>query len=566
MRTYAQTYPQLLNQLRDLNYSSSDLTRIRNVYELAMQLFSGRFQASGKVFIAHVVGTASVLASVRSSADLVAAGLIHNAYGAGDFGDGCVGVTPQRRERILKIAGAEVEQYVARFPSLTWNSARARLGNRDRSGLNSVDRGVLLIRIADHLEHLCDLDLLYYEDRRRHSYLKNSRLGTELAADLGIHSLANEMRERIEEVETGELPVELPANRIAIEAFVISRKSIRKRFGLRLRETLWSQRQRVKSCHQAVKNMKTSFATRINEIVHPSRKGHTYVGRLVGESKTFTSLFADGGRIERVATGFQFTEGPVWIAEENSLVFSDIPANRIFRFKSDLSVEIFREPSGNSNGLTRDRTGCLIACEQSNRRVTRTEKDGSITVLANTFEGRRLNSPNDVVVKSDGSVYFSDPAYGVTRDQKEQPVEGVYRISPDGRHISLIAADFERPNGLAFSPDETTLYIDDSARRHVVAFNIRSDGSLCDRRLFHDMDIRTPGAPDGMKVDADGRLYCTGAGGVWVFDAQGRHLGTIVTPEKPSNCAWGDEDRRSLYITAISSVYKIRVRTPGIGT
>jgi gluconolactonase len=167
-------------------------------------------------------------------------------------------------------------------------------------------------------------------------------------------------------------------------------------------------------------------------------------------------------------------------------------------------------------------------------------------------------------MKADGTIYFTDPSYGIKADQQEQPVEGVYRISADGKELSLVCAGFERPNGLAFSPDEQVLYVDDSRRRHIRVFRVEDDGSLSGGRVFHDMNISTPGAPDGMKVDQEGRVYCTGAGGVWVFEPDGKHLGTIVTPEKPSNCAWGDSDWCSLYITAGASIYKTRVTTPGI--
>jgi gluconolactonase len=168
------------------------------------------------------------------------------------------------------------------------------------------------------------------------------------------------------------------------------------------------------------------------------------------------------------------------------------------------------------------------------------------------------------VVSSDGAIYFTDPPYGIEVYEQEQPVQGVYRISPDGKEISLVAEDFARPNGLAFSPDERKLYINDSVRRHIRVFDVQESGSLSGGCIFHDLNVNIPGSPDGMKVDADGRLYCTAAGGVWVFDPSGRHLGTIVIPEKPSNCAWGDEDWCSLYITAVTSVYRIRVNTPGI--
>ena len=287
-------------------------------------------------------------------------------------------------------------------------------------------------------------------------------------------------------------------------------------------------------------------------------------GCLKPSSATFRSLFPESVSLKRVATGFRFTEGPIWIVEEKRLLFSDIPANRIYELAADGSVMRFREPSGNSNGLTRDKQGRLIACEHGNRRVTRTEPDGTVKHLAERFRDNKLNTPNDVVVKSDGSVYFTDPSYGIKPHEQEQPVEGVYRLSPDCKEISLVAEDLARPNGLAFSPDEKKLYIDDSKRRHIRVFDVSDDGSLSGGSLFHDMNVSSPGVPDGMKVDVEGRVYCTGAGGVWVFDPEGNHLGTIGTPEKPSNCAWGDDDWRSLYITAITSVYKIRVNTPGI--
>src|SRR5581483_2605006 len=288
-------------------------------------------------------------------------------------------------------------------------------------------------------------------------------------------------------------------------------------------------------------------------------------GRLEAKSEAFNIFFPEDATIECVATGFRFTEGPIWFAEEKHLLFSDIPANQILKLTSDRRVEIFRQPSGNSNGLTRDKERRLIACEHSNRRITRTEKDGSITVLADKFQCKRLNSPNDVVVKSDGAIYFTDPPYGIKPDQQEQPIQGVYRLSPDGRELIVVATDFERPNGLAFSPDEKKLYIDDSShRRHIRVFDVQADGSLSNGRIFHDMNVREAGSPDGMKVDIYGNIYCTGAGGVWVFDPEGNHLGIIVTPEKPSNCAWGGEDWKSLYITACTSVYKIQVNIPGI--
>lgn len=283
------------------------------------------------------------------------------------------------------------------------------------------------------------------------------------------------------------------------------------------------------------------------------------------KSQDFSALFPKLARISLLATGFLFTEGPVWIEEGSHLLFSDIPASKIYKLKPNGSVTVFRELSGNSNGLTLDKQGRLIACEHSTRRVTRTENDGSITILADRFQGKRLNSPNDVVVKSDGSIYFTDPPYGIKPEEQEQTIQGVYRLSPGGKELTVVADDFLRPNGLAFSPDEKKLYIDDSSeRRHIRVFDVRPDGTLTKGKIFYDMNVKKPGSPDGMKIDVLGHVYCTGARGVWVFNEEGGHLGTILMPEQPSNCAWGDKDRRTLYITAQTSVYQIRVNKPGI--
>lgn len=289
-------------------------------------------------------------------------------------------------------------------------------------------------------------------------------------------------------------------------------------------------------------------------------------GPLRARTRGFPALFPARVRLRRVATGFRFTEGPVWCADQRCLLFSDIPADRIYRVSASGQLSVFREPSGNSNGLTRDAAGRVIACEHGNRRVTRTEADDSLRVLAESYQGKRLNSPNDVVVAADGAVYFTDPPYGIRPEERELALQGVYRIDPASGAVSLVADDFECPNGLAFAPDGNRLYVDDSsARRHIRVFDVDADGGLHNGRLFHDMRVAQRGAPDGMKVDSQGHVYCTGAGGVWVFDPAGRHLGTIQTPEKPSNCAWGDVDFKSLYITARSSVYRIRVAIPGSG-
>ncbi len=273
------------------------------------------------------------------------------------------------------------------------------------------------------------------------------------------------------------------------------------------------------------------------------------------------ALFEPGDP-EQLETGFQFLEGPVW-HPDGYLLFSDIPAGRIYRWTSSGS-EIWREPSGNSNGLALDSQGRLIACEHGNRRVSRTEPDGSVVAVAESYEGRRLNSPNDVVVGPNGDIYFTDPPYGIDDhpELREQPCNGVYRVFSDG-HIERLLDDFDRPNGLAFSPDGSMLYVGDARRRHIRAFDIDPDGLPRNSRVVADMDHPQPGSPDGMKVDSEGHLYVAGATGVWVFDADGTHLGVIVTPERPANLAWGDADLRSLYITAQTSLYRVRTTIPG---
>jgi gluconolactonase len=284
---------------------------------------------------------------------------------------------------------------------------------------------------------------------------------------------------------------------------------------------------------------------------------------LQANSPKFKKLFPRNVKLEKVATGFQFTEGPIWIEQEQCLLFSDIPANRIYRLKNN-QVTIFKEPSYNSNGLTIDLQGRLIACEHGERRVTRLETDGSVTTLASIFQDKKLNSPNDIVVKSNGYIYFTDPPYGIKPEQQEQPLQGVYRLSPDGQEIVLLVDDFSKPNGLAFSPDERKLYIDDSDEKHIRVFNVLEDGTLDKGRVFYGMKTDKKGLPDGMKIDREGNIFCTGGGGVWVFSPEGEHLGTILTPEIPANCAWGDSDRcTTLYITAQTSIYKIRLLIPG---
>jgi gluconolactonase len=287
-------------------------------------------------------------------------------------------------------------------------------------------------------------------------------------------------------------------------------------------------------------------------------------------------LVAPDAAIERVAGGLVFTEGPVW--RGGQLLFSDIPNDRIVRWRRlPEGPELTTFARGMSNGLTLDRQGRVLAAEHYGRRVTRVAEDGTRTALAERFQGKQLNSPNDIVVKSDGSVYFTDPPYGVQRvpagtvrppdwwtkpiTGKEQAAHGVYRIAPDGS-LHLLVDDFALPNGLAFSPDESVLYIDDSARKHIRAFDVRADGTLTGGRVLLDMASDDPGVPDGLKVDLRGNVFCTGPGGTWVCRATGELLGRIVLPELPANLAWG-EDGSVLYFTARTGVYRLATKTRG---
>jgi gluconolactonase len=270
--------------------------------------------------------------------------------------------------------------------------------------------------------------------------------------------------------------------------------------------------------------------------------------------------------LEHVATGFGFTEGPVWVGDY--LLFSDIPRNRIVRLTmrhGGPEVTTFRIPSGNSNGQTLDRQGRLVTCEHSGRRVSRTEADGSVSVLADRYQGKRLNSPNDVIVRSDGSVYFTDPPYGLGNPPKwkELSFNGVYRIGPDGV-IHLLIDDFDRPNGLAFSPDESVLYVNDSQRGHIRAFDVSPDGTIGKSRVFVELKGKEPGVPDGMKVDREGNVYCTGSGGFWITDQHGKPLGRVLMQEVPANLGWGDADWRTLYVTACTSIYRVRLAVAGV--
>ena len=292
---------------------------------------------------------------------------------------------------------------------------------------------------------------------------------------------------------------------------------------------------------------------------------------------TQLASIVESPQAERLASGFVFTEGPLW-HPDGYWLFVDVRANLIYRLRPGGQPEIIRDNSGSSNGMTFDLQGRLIICEGDNRQITRLEPDGTYTPLAQRLGGKRINRPNDLVTRSDGSIYFTDPGGRLTPEERELGFSGVHRIAPDGT-LSNATAETEYPNGIAFSPDERTLYvaitrrdercIEEKNRGEVCthqlirAFDVAPDGTLSNNRVFANMASAADGVPDGMKVDVEGRVYCTGPEGVWVFDASGQHLGVIRLPEIPANCAWGGPDHRTMLFTARTSVYSMRMKTPG---
>jgi gluconolactonase len=283
----------------------------------------------------------------------------------------------------------------------------------------------------------------------------------------------------------------------------------------------------------------------------------------------FASIVGETLQFEQIGTGFLFTEGPLWHPKDAHLLFSDMPGDHLRRWSRADGVTTFRKPCNMSNGLTWDRQGRLLACEHATSRVTRTEIDGRITVIASHCEGKELNSPNDIVVKSDGGIYFSDPTfgrmeyYGRKRDC-DLSFRGVYRAEPDGGKLTLLADDFGQPNGLCFSLDETRLFVNDTERRHIRVFDVRLDGTITGGSVWAEPKGEGRGAPDGMKIDSAGNLYCTGPGGIHIFAPDATSLGVIKAPEGVANFCWGDADMRSLFITASTSVYRARVKVPGL--
>ena len=303
------------------------------------------------------------------------------------------------------------------------------------------------------------------------------------------------------------------------------------------------------------------------------------IGSIERLDPAFDRLVPAASTIEKLADGFDFIEGPIWRPEANGLWFSDVVGNVVRQWTPDGKViEILRPggydktdaPAGSfigPNGAIADKDGAVLLCQHGNRRIVRISKDRKVTPYLEKFEGKRFNSPNDLVYRSDNSLYFTDPPYGLAKQDedpaKEIKFNGVYRYA-NGK-LQVLVKDLTRPNGIAFSPDEKTLYVanSDPARKIWMAYDVAANGEISSGRVFFDVTAQTAdGLPDGMKVDSEGNLYCTGPGGIWVFSSAGKHLGTIKPPETPANCNW-DADRTSLFITARKGLYRIKLGIAG---
>ena len=292
---------------------------------------------------------------------------------------------------------------------------------------------------------------------------------------------------------------------------------------------------------------------------------------VVVHSEKLSQLIDKNAEVEQIATGFTFTEGPIWMSD-GSLHFSDMPGDKRRRWHPDEGVTVLRDPSNKCNGMTLDNDGNLLVCEHVTSSVVRERPDGTRETLATHWQGKELNSPNDVIVASDGSIIFTDPTYGrmpgfgLEREQ-DLDFQGVYRLPAGGDDIELLVDDFKQPNGLCLSPNESLLYINDTDRAHIRVFDAGPNHALSNGRVFAenigDGDLAKGGLVDGMKLDEQGNIYVTGPDGVWVIGTDGEHLGTIEVPESVGNINWGDNDWRSLYIPSSTSVYRVRMKVAG---
>lgn len=284
----------------------------------------------------------------------------------------------------------------------------------------------------------------------------------------------------------------------------------------------------------------------------------------VKDAEGFAAVVEPGARLEQLATGMQFTEGPVWVSREGGfLVFSDIPANELKKWTPNDGLKVLRTPSGNANGNTLDRQGRIVCCEHSGRRVSRLEANGAWADVVKQFAGKRLNSPNDAAVKSDGTIWFTDPDYGLGGKLRELDGCYVFHFDPKSGSLAAVVKDFDKPNGICFSPDEKRLYIADSGKpHHIRVFDIVKDNGITGGLVFCTID---KGVPDGIRCDSDGRLYSSAGDGIHVFATDGKLLGKILVPETPANLCFGGADGKTLFITARKSLYSIRLKTKGPG-
>jgi len=277
----------------------------------------------------------------------------------------------------------------------------------------------------------------------------------------------------------------------------------------------------------------------------------------------FAKIVGKDAKVAKLAGDMKFLEGPVWISTDGGyLVFSDIPSDELKKWNAKDGLTTFRKPSEQANGNFLDLDGLLITCNHASRRMTRTEKDGKIVTLIDAYDGKKLNSPNDLVTKTDGTIWFTDPPYGIPKGAKqEQPKQFVFRLDLKTKEIKPIADDFDRPNGLCFSPDEKKLYVADSGKpRHIRVFDVNADGTVANGKVFCAID---KGGPDGIRADTEGRIYSSAADGVHIFDTSGALIGKILVPEGPANLCFGDADKKTLYITARKSLYSIKLLSTG---